>query len=178
MLQQPMSLSSTVGGASSRTPTDLGGFGASLPTSIGMAPPQPMAGGLLSPLAATSNTVPSALPAAGDDKGPRVGLGQEEFRSAATWQNVINNPTSNTTTAAVREYGGKRRLASLRGKHLGLLGGGFWESLFRTLLHVLNYFLNCAAPAEQCTSTAAPAHMLMKICWAHLGKDSRMRYFK
>ncbi|BDA45556.1 probable aqualysin-1 at C-terminar half [Coccomyxa sp. Obi] len=107
VLQQPMSLSTPMGIASPRSPTGSGGFGASLPTSnigiTGMTPPQPMGSGLPSPQATTSNLMPSATPAAEADKGPRVGLGQEEFRSAATWQNVISNPTSNATTAEVRE---------------------------------------------------------------------------
>ncbi|KAK9904031.1 hypothetical protein WJX75_002945 [Coccomyxa subellipsoidea] len=60
----------------------------------------------------------SGMPLASDlstttPSSPRIGLGQEQFRSAATWQNILSNPSSNASTSVVREYGGKRRLASM-----------------------------------------------------------------
>lgn len=49
----------------------------------------------------------AGLPGLGTlDNSPKISLGQEQFRGAATWQNVMSNPTSNLTTAPVREYSG------------------------------------------------------------------------
>ena len=130
MLQQPdMSLSSGLNTATLRSPAGTtampsAGLAPPLPTSIGLTPPAPLGGGPAS--GSSSVLLPPSLPSAsasGADSSPRIGLGQEEFRSAATWQNVLSNPSSNATTSVVREYGGKRRLASMHGKHLGLMGG-------------------------------------------------------
>jgi hypothetical protein len=56
-------------------------------------------------------TLPSSEPAPlNPDNSPKVSLGMEQFKPAATWQSVIKNPTSNIniTTQPVREYGGRR----------------------------------------------------------------------
>ena len=120
------------------------GLGSPLPTSIGLPSPPPVGGGSANPLPTSSNLLPPTPPvssnllpptppASGADSSPRIGLGQEQFRSAATWQNILSNPSSNASTLVVREYGGKRRLASMHGKHLGLPGEGV--SLFWTCVH-------------------------------------------